>query len=94
MVRDEAEARDEGPVLPCEDLRMDGIVEQPELMRLTKAKQRSALRSRLRKARIPFFDTGGNIWTTVDAINATLVGREKNQRRGPNLDAITAKSSG
>lgn len=63
-------------------------------MRLTKAKQRAALRSRLRKARIPFFDTGGNIWTTVDALNATLVGREKNQKRGPNLDAITAKSSG
>jgi hypothetical protein len=73
---------------------MDGIIEERDLMRLTKAKQRAALRNRLRKARIPFFDTGGNIWTTVDALNATLVGREKNQKRGPNLDAITAKSSG
>lgn len=72
----------------------DGIIDEAELMRLTRAKQRAALRSRLRKARIPFFDTGGNIWTTVDAVNATLVGREKNQKRGPNLDAITAKSSG
>lgn len=73
---------------------MDGIVDEPELMRLAKAKQRKSLRKRLRAARIPFFDTGGNIWTTVDALNATLVGREKNQKRGPNLDAITAKSSG
>jgi hypothetical protein len=73
---------------------MNGIIDEAELMRLAKTPQRAALRRRLRKAHIPFFDTGGNIWTTVEALNATLVGREKNQKRGPNLDAITAKSSG
>lgn len=72
---------------------MDGILEQAELMKLTKASGKAVLRRRLKAARIRFFETGGNIWTTLDAVNAPLVGREKKENRGPNLDAITAKSS-
>ena len=36
--------------MPGAEMRLEGIVEQPELMRLTRAKQRAALRNRLRKA--------------------------------------------
>jgi hypothetical protein len=36
----------------------------------------------------------GRIFTTQAALDAAMVGREKTTKRGPNLDAITAKSSG
>jgi hypothetical protein len=70
---------------------LDGILTQERLMELAGLRQKSALRRHLRKAGIPFREIGGRILTTVEAFNATLVGREKNKGRGPNLDALTAK---
>jgi hypothetical protein len=62
-------------------------------MALVGVRQKAALRRHLRRAHIPFHETNGRIWTTEEAINAPLVGREKKEKRGPNLDAIAAKSS-
>ena len=70
---------------------MDRIVEQDELMKLTKARQKNSLRRRLKEAHIRYHETGGNIWTTLEAINAALVGREKTKKREPAFDAIAAK---
>jgi hypothetical protein len=73
---------------------LDQIVEQARLMELTGLKQRAALRKALRRAHIRFHETNGRIWTTQSAIDAPLVGREQKDKRGPNLDAITAKGPG
>jgi hypothetical protein len=72
---------------------MDSILTEERLMELAGLRQRAALRRHLRKAGIPFRELGGRITTTVEAFNATLVGREKNKGRGPNLDALTAQST-
>lgn len=65
------------------------IVTQDELLRLADLKegQRAALRRKLKEARIPFKELNGNIFTTEEAITATLVGRAK-EKSGPDLDAI------
>jgi hypothetical protein len=75
-------------------MRMDGIFTQEELMEITGVRQRAALRKALRHAHIRFHETNGRIWTTQSAIDAPLVGREKKDNRGPNLDAITTKGPG
>lgn len=72
----------------------DGIIEQTRLMKVVGVRQKAALRRHLRAARIRFHETNGRIWTTEEALNAPLVGREKKERRGPNLDALTAKGPG
>ena len=68
----------------------DRIVTESHLLELTGLSQRAALRRHLRAARIRFHETNGRIWTTQEAINAPLIGREK-QNKGPNFAAITAK---
>lgn len=73
-------------------LREMGILTEPDLMEWSGIRQRAALRKELRRIGIPFREFGGKLTTTVDAFNAVLVGREK-QNRGPNLDAITAKGA-
>jgi hypothetical protein len=72
----------------------DSIIEQPRLMEITGIRQKAALRKALRRAFIPFKEVNGRIFTTQAALDAAMVGREKQTKRGPNLDAITAKSSG
>jgi hypothetical protein len=67
------------------------ILTQDKLLEITGLRQKAALARHLRKAGIPYRELGGRITTTVEAFNATLVGREKNKGRGPNLDALTAK---
>jgi len=73
---------------------MDSIITQERLMELTKLRQKAALRKALRRAGIPYKECAGVIFTTQGALDASMVGRAKNNNRGPNLDAITAKSSG
>ena len=73
---------------------MEGVIEQEALMRLARTRQKAALRRHLRKAAIPFKELNGRIFTTQTALDAAMVGHAKNTKRGPNLDAITAKSSG
>ena len=73
---------------------MEGVIEQEALMRLARCSQKAALRRHLRKSAIPFKELNGRIFTTQAALDAAMVGHAKNQKRGPNLDAITAKSSG
>lgn len=70
------------------------IVTQDELLRLAKLKegQRAALRRKLKEARIPFKELNGNIFTTEEAITATLVGRAK-EKTGPDLDAIAPQGT-
>jgi hypothetical protein len=70
------------------------IITQDDLLKLAGLTQKAALRRHLRKAGIPFRELNGRILTTQSAIDAAMVGRAKDQKRGPNLDAITAKSSG
>jgi hypothetical protein len=70
------------------------IITQHDLMSLTGLRQKAALRRALRRAGIPFKECAGVIFTTQGALDAAMVGHAKNQNRGPNLDAITAKSSG
>jgi hypothetical protein len=70
------------------------IVTQAQLLKLAGLSQKAALRRHLRKACIPFRELNGRIFTTQAAIDAAMVGREKNQKRAPNLDAITAKGPG
>lgn len=51
----------------------NGIVTEPELMEATGYDQRGRLVSHLERCRIPFFaGNGGQIWTTLEAINAAL----------------------
>ncbi len=73
---------------------MDSIIEQDRLMQVTGVRQKAALRRALRRAGIPFKECAGVIFTTQGALDASMVGRAKDNKRGPNLDAITAKSSG
>jgi hypothetical protein len=75
-------------------MRMEGIVTESELMEVAGLKQRAALRRHLRRAGIPFKVLNGRILTTRTALDAALVGREKKEHRGPNLDAITTKGAG
>jgi hypothetical protein len=89
-----AEARAGRVALPFGEVRMEGIIQQEALMELAGLRQKAALRRHLRKAGIPFRELNGRILTTQSAIDAAMVGRAKDQKRGPNLDAITAKSSG
>lgn len=70
------------------------IVTQDKLFELSGLRQKAALRRHLRQAHIPFRELNGRIFTTQAALDAAMVGREKTTKRGPNLDAITAKSSG
>lgn len=72
---------------------MDSILTEERLMELAGLRQRAALRRHLRKAGIPYRELGGRITTTVEAFNATLVGREKKKAGAPNLDHLTAKGS-
>ena len=67
------------------------IVTQDKLLELAGLRQKAALRRHLRKACIPFKEMNGRIFTTQAALDAAMVGREKNRTKGPNLDAITAK---
>lgn len=67
----------------------DGIIEQGRLMEVVGVRQKAALRRALKAARIRYHETNGRIWTTQEALNAPLVGREKKENRGPNLEAIT-----
>jgi hypothetical protein len=66
----------------------DGILTEEDLMALSELKQRAALRRHLRRAGIPFRELGGRITTTVEAFNATLVGRGKNKKTEPNFGAL------
>lgn len=51
----------------------NGIVTEPELMEATGYDARGRLISHLERCGIPFFaGNGGQIWTTLDAINAAL----------------------
>ena len=70
------------------------IVTQDELLKLADVQegQRAALRRHLKKARIPFKELNGNIFTTEEAITATLVGRAK-EKSGPDLEAIAPEST-
>src|SRR5690348_8621752 len=61
----------------------DGIIAQSRLMELAGVRQKAALRRHLRKACIPFRELNGRIFTTQAALDAAMVGREKNQKRGP-----------
>lgn len=72
---------------------MDSIIEQSRLMELTGLRQKAALRKALRRAGIPFKELAGTIFTTQGALDASMVGHAK-KNRGPDLEAITAKSSG
>lgn len=58
-----------------------------ELAGLSTGAHRSTLRRALRKAGIPFKELNGKIFTTEEAITASLVGYAK-KSKGPNLDAI------
>lgn len=69
------------------------IIEQAKLMEIVGVRQRAALRRHLRAAHIRFHETNGRIWTTEEALNAPLVGREKKQHKGPNFESIAAKGS-
>jgi hypothetical protein len=69
------------------------ILTQDRLFELTGLRQRAALRRHLRKACIPFKEMNGRIFTTQAALDAAMVGREKNKARGPNLDALAAKGT-
>jgi hypothetical protein len=71
-----------------------GILSERQLLKLAGLTQRAALRRHLRKSCIPFKELNGRIFTTQAALDAAMVGREKNQKRGPNLDALASKSSG
>lgn len=70
---------------------MDGIIGQERLFEITGLRQKAALRRHLRKAGIPFREVNGRILTTQDAFTAAMVGHAK-KTKGPNLDAIAAKS--
>lgn len=72
---------------------MDGIITEERLMSLAGLSQRAALRRHLKKAGIPFKVLNGTIFTTEEALTAALAGRAQ-KTRGPNLDALTAKSTG
>lgn len=71
----------------------DGVLTQDRLMEVTGLRQKAALRRHLKRAGIPFRELGGRITTTVEAFNATLVGREKNKHKGPNFDALTTEGA-
>lgn len=70
----------------------DSLINQDRLTELTGLRQKAALRRHLRKAGIPFREVGGRLFTTEQAITATLVGREKKEQ-GIDLDALTAKGA-
>lgn len=72
----------------------DGIIEQDRLMDVVGVRQKAALRRHLKAARIRFHETNGRIWTTEEALNAPLVGREKKENRGPNFEHLAAKGQG
>ena len=67
---------------------MDGILTQERLMEVTGLRQKAALRRHLKRAGIPYRELGGRITTTVEAFNATLVGRGNAKRKEPNLGAL------
>ncbi len=73
---------------------MDSIISQERLMELAGVAQKAALRRHLRRAGIPFKELNGRILTTQGALDAAMVGRAKNNKRGPDLDAITSKGAG
>lgn len=73
---------------------MDSIIEQSRLMEVVGVRQKAALRRALKAARIRYHETNGRIWTTEEALNAPLVGREKKEQRGPNFAHIAAKGPG
>lgn len=73
---------------------MDSILTQEMLMKVTGLRQRAALRRHLKRAGIPYRELGGRITTTVEAFNATLVGRAKNKEPWrPNFDHSAGKRS-
>ena len=63
-------------------------------MEVTGCRQKAALRRVLKAARIRYHETNGRIWTTEEALNAPLVGREKKEQRGPNFAALAPKGQG
>ena len=67
---------------------MDAILTQERLMELSGLRQKAALRRHLKRAGIPYRELGGRITTTVEAFNATLVGRGNTKRKEPNLGAL------
>ena len=70
------------------------ILTQDNLLAITGLRQKAALRRHLKRAGIPYRELGGRITTTVEAFNATLVGRGKNKETWrPNFDHSAAKSS-
>ncbi len=63
------------------------MIGQDELMDVAGLKQKSALRRHLKKSGIPFKEINGNIWTTEEALTATLIGRARKKKQ-PNWSAI------
>lgn len=63
----------------------DGIIEQDRLLALAKLEkgQKAALRRHLKKARIPYKELNGNIFTTQEALTSTVVGRGKKNKTEP-----------
>src|SRR5262245_3447864 len=67
------------------------IVSHEQLLSMTGVQQPAALRRALKKAGIPFREHNGRLFTTVDAITATLVGRgKKHDKTRPNFDGLAA----
>lgn len=65
------------------------IVNQVELAKLAKLEpgSKAALKKHLKRAGIPFRELNGNLFTTVDAMTATLVGRASKRKAEPDWDA-------
>ena len=62
----------------------NGIVTEPELMEATGYTARGRLISHLERCRVPFFaGNGGQIWTTLAAINRAL---EPERERKPEVE--------
>ena len=70
------------------------VITQAQLMELTGLRQRAALRRHLRRAGIPYKEVRGVIFTTEGALDAAMVGHAKTNKRGPDLESITAKGPG
>lgn len=59
----------------------NGIITEPELMAATGYTARGRLISHLERCRVPFFaGNGGQIWTTLAAINEALQPKSERKR--------------
>jgi hypothetical protein len=72
----------QGPAVASE------IVTHEQLQALTGYTQLAAMRRELRRSGVPVRQTGGRLWTTTEAMTATLIGRAK-QQKGPNFERLT-----